>query len=156
MITVAMTAIMLDIIWGKFKPSGACRMYPTAIKVHTAAGASAIMYCFFFFIRYADAAKSTIVATINWDHAKYLQIRLKSTNVNPNDIKNNGNASFNLDIIFSLFILNSSTIVILALLSAVSPVVIGQITTPIMVKIRPTGPTNTVAISLTATAGAAP
>ena len=32
-------------------------------------------------------AYSTIVATINWDHAKYLQIKLKSTNVNPNDIK---------------------------------------------------------------------
>ena len=131
-------------------------MYPTAIKVHTAAGASAIMYCFFFFIRYADAAKSTIVATINWDHAKYLQIRLKSTNVNPNDIKNNGNASFNRKIIFSLFILNSSTIVILALLSAVSPLVIGQTTIPMIVKTTPIGPSNAVAISFAATDGVAP
>ena len=49
-------------------------------------------------------------------------------------IKNNGTASFNRDIIFSLLSLSSSAIVILALLSAVSPEVIGQITTPIMVK----------------------
>ena len=46
MITVAMTETILEIVAGKLNPSGACRMYPTAIKVHTAAGASAIMYCF--------------------------------------------------------------------------------------------------------------
>ena len=45
--------------------------------------------------------------------------------------------------------------VILELLSAVSPDVIGQTTTPIMVRTKPTGPTNAVAISLTATEGVA-
>ena len=58
--------------------------------------------------------------------------------------------------IFSWLRWNWSAIVILALLSAVSPDVIGQITTPIMVRTKPTGPTNAVAICLTATEGSAP
>ena len=74
MITVAITEIILAIIAGNLKPSGACRIYANAIKVHTTAGANAIMYCFSFFIRYADVENNTIVATINWDQAKYLQI----------------------------------------------------------------------------------
>lgn len=49
---------------------------------------------------------------------------------------------------------NSSANVILELRSAVSPVVIGQTTIPIMIKITPIGSSNFVAISLTATAGA--
>ena len=64
-ITVAITEIILAIIAGNPKPSGACRIYPNDIKVHTTAGANAIMYCFSFLIRYDDAEKSTIVATIN-------------------------------------------------------------------------------------------
>ena len=65
MTTVAITEIILAIIEGNLKPSGACRIYANVIKVHTTAGANAIMYCFSFFIRYADAENSTIVATIN-------------------------------------------------------------------------------------------
>ena len=46
--------------------------------------------------------------------------------------------------------------VILELLRDVSPVVIGQITTPITVNIRPTGPTSVDAIWLTVIDGEAP
>ena len=60
-----MIEIMFEVIAGNLKPSGACRIYANAIKVHTTAGANAIMYCFSFFIRYAAAENSTIVATIN-------------------------------------------------------------------------------------------
>ena len=64
-IIVAITEIILAVIAGSLKPSGACRIYPNAIKVHTIAGANAIMYCFSFLIRYAAAENSTIVAIIN-------------------------------------------------------------------------------------------
>jgi hypothetical protein len=42
-ITVAITEIILESIADKFKPSGACKIYANAIKVHTTAGANAIM-----------------------------------------------------------------------------------------------------------------
>ena len=64
MIKVPITEIIFAIIAGNFKPSGACRIYAIAIKVHTTAGANVIMYCFSFFIIYADAENSTIAATI--------------------------------------------------------------------------------------------
>ena len=48
---VAMTDITFAIIEGILNPSGDCRIYPIAIKVHTTAGANAIMYCFSFLIR---------------------------------------------------------------------------------------------------------
>lgn len=51
MIAVAITEITFAIIAGNPKPSGACRIYPNEIKVHTTAGANVIMYCFSFFIR---------------------------------------------------------------------------------------------------------
>ena len=98
---VAITAIILEIIEGRPKPSEACRIYANEIKVQKTAGANVMMYCFFSLMRYAVAVKRTIVDTINWDHAKYLQIKLKSINVNPNDTKNSGTAIFNLELIFS-------------------------------------------------------
>ena len=61
MITVAITEIILAIIAGNLKPSGACRIYPSAIKVHATASANVIRYCFSFLIRYTDAENSTIV-----------------------------------------------------------------------------------------------
>ena len=51
MASVAITEIILAIIAGNLNPSKACRIYANAIKVHTTAGANAIMYYFFFFIR---------------------------------------------------------------------------------------------------------
>lgn len=65
MIMVAITEIMFEVIDGNLRPSGACRIYANAIKVHTTAGANAIRYCFSFFIKYDAVANSTIVATIN-------------------------------------------------------------------------------------------
>lgn len=50
-IIVPMTEIIFAIIAGNPKPSGACRIYPNAIKVHTTAGANVIRYCFSFLIR---------------------------------------------------------------------------------------------------------
>ena len=42
-IAVAIIEIILDIIEGNLKPSGACRIYANAIKVHTIAGMNEIM-----------------------------------------------------------------------------------------------------------------
>ena len=62
---VAITEITFEIIEGNLKPSGACRIYPKAINVHTIAGRSATIYGFSVFLKYALAAYKTIVATIN-------------------------------------------------------------------------------------------
>ena len=45
---VAITEIILAIIGGHPKPSGACRIYPNAIKVHIIAGINVITYGFSF------------------------------------------------------------------------------------------------------------
>ena len=39
-IKVAIIDIILAVIEGKFNPSGACKIYANAIKVHTIAGAN--------------------------------------------------------------------------------------------------------------------
>ena len=98
MIAVATTAIALAIIDGSLKPSGACRIYPNEINVHMIEGMKVMRYCFSFLIRYEVAANSTIVATINWDQAKYLHIKLKSINVRANATRPKGTPSFSLDI----------------------------------------------------------
>ena len=46
--TVAITEIILAIIGGHPKPSGACRIYQNAIKVHIIAGIYVMMYGFSF------------------------------------------------------------------------------------------------------------
>ena len=42
-IAVVMTEITFESIEGNLKPSGACRIYPNAIKVQTIAGSSAMI-----------------------------------------------------------------------------------------------------------------
>lgn len=148
--------MMLATIEGNLKPSGACNIYPKVIKVHTMAGANVIMYGLFFWIKYTVAESKTATAVINWAHAKYLQTKVKSTNVNAYDARNNGTANYNLETNFSWLIWSSSDKVILELLSAVSPVVIGHTTTPITVKATPIGPSKANAISWTATDGVEP
>ena len=80
----------------------------------------------------------------------------KSIKVNANAIINRGIPIFNLESNFFWSKLNSSAIVILELLSAVSPLVIGQTTIPMIVKTTSIGPSNAVAISFAATDGVAP
>ena len=46
--TVIIIEIMLDIIEGNPRPSGACSIYPNAISVHTIAGTKVIIYGFSF------------------------------------------------------------------------------------------------------------
>ena len=43
MMTVAITEIIFAVIEGNLNPSGACRIYANAIRVHMIAGSNAIM-----------------------------------------------------------------------------------------------------------------
>ena len=71
---------------------------------------------------------------------------LKSIVVKNIQTINNGVANLNLLNNPSCFILNASAIVSLALLNAVSPLVIGQATTPSTASIAPIGPNNSLDI----------
>ena len=71
----------------------------------------------------------------------------KSIKVNANAIINRGIPIFNLESNFFWSKLNSSAIVILELLSAVSPLVIGQTTIHMIAKNTPIGSSNAVTIS---------
>lgn len=48
---VAIMEVTFAIIGGNPKPSGACRMYPNVIKVHTIAGTNVMIYGFSFLIK---------------------------------------------------------------------------------------------------------
>ncbi len=71
---------------------------------------------------------------------------LKSIVVKNIQTTNNGIANLNLLNNPSCFILKASAIVSLALLNAVSPLVIGQATTPSTARTAPIGPNNSLDI----------
>ena len=93
-----------------------------------------------------------MVANVWFDHAKYLQMIVKSMNVNEIPTANNGIAIAKRLMILSCLYPNASAITSLALLNAVSPEVIGAATTPRTASIPPNAPSHVVEISFTTTA----
>lgn len=129
-------------------------MYDVTTAVMKVAGSEAIQCGFAFLYRYVAEVQSTMVASVWFDQAKYLQMMVKSMNVNEIPTANKGIAIAKRLMIFSCLMLNASAITSLALLNAVSPDVIGAATTPRTAKIPPNVPSKVVEISFTTTAAA--